>query len=189
MVSDIFAKTNKYEDFLDNVEFDPRNPDANRVAIYRGIELQYDAKTADYCIDAYDRFRKKFDVYNNEEAFNCAIEGDVICIPEIKTYADFAKLYLASEFENKEGFYDAIYNGIRGQGEFIIDMYNLPDCIHIDYEAFGKKLEERFFDKTHYGEGKFILSPINGLLLYPTYSIFDNGVDNIHYLKNIKSFD
>lgn len=169
--------------------FEKNNPKANRRVIHHGLEVQCGKEVADYCIDAYDRFRKKFDVYNNEEAFNWAIAGEVICIPEIKTYADFAKFYLASDFKNKAGFYDAIYEGIRGKGEFIIDTRDIQDCIYIDYDAFGKKLEERFFDSIHSGEGEFILSPTNGLLIYPANSIFDNGVVDIYYLKNIKSFN
>ena len=185
---------NNFNKFLEDHPFEKNNPKENRRVIHRGIKVQYGKEAADYCIDAYDRFRKKFDVYNNEEAFNWAREGEVICNPEIKTYADFAKLYLVSEFKNMADFYDAIYDGIRhggvrDKGEFIIDTRDLQDCIYIDYDAFGKKLEERFFDSNHSGEGEFILTPTNGLLLYPANRIFANGVENIYYLKNIKSFN
>ena len=190
MVADIFAKTDNYEDFLDNVEFDPRNPDANRVAIYRAIELQYDAETADYYINALDKLRKTFDVYSNEDAFDYAVEGNFMCIPEIEDYADFAKLYLATRFGTKYDFMDAVDRGldtIEGlYGHFLIDAEKFMD---INYDALGKALYNKMRYNTEYKLEKFILSPSTGLFFYPDNLFKHSGLETYGYLKNAIKFD
>ena len=158
------------DDFIYEYEFNRHNQQANKQALIRAFRYyQMDDRRIKTILSIAEKTGRP---YTNEDMFNALLEGNFVCVPEVKTFEDLGKFYLAVCFDS----YSELINAFVGGAEKTINgIIDLSESISVDYESVGREVQRNVDRK--FGSSDFVLSPSTGFFMYPA-TIFNDVLIN-----------